>query len=191
MFGNGRGLGGVLRGLFGGSSSSSRGTGRGRMSESRPSLSVSGWVALGGALACFVGGFLAGGHFARAESADPHQQEALHATGQPPDFIGEVRPLSSQAFVVSIYQGVPRAEARQRAKALSDLLVERDLQKARPYEWPTANGPMWVCAVYFDGETEKSVTRQKLQLLADNPPDPVFQQLRKTTPGWPEDYPIQ
>ena len=169
-----------------------RRTGSRRMELGRSSRTVSAWVAFGGALVCFAGGFLVGDHFAAAK-VDPGAA-GLNASAKAPGFIGETdtRRLTGRAFVVAAYANMPAADAKGKAKALSDWLrAEGGLPTARPYEFPAEAGPLWVVAVYFDGDTDKAAKRADLHKLPENVPDPVFCQLRKGTPGWPEDYSIR
>lgn len=167
------------------------GRGGGRRAGMRPRASVSGWLALGGAIACFGVGYLVG---TSTKSAAPGA--GLQASGngpQPPAVIGEVetRPLASQAFIVSAYPRLPADDAKARAKALADYLRGKQLAKARPYEYPAKDGPLWVVAVYHDGEAEESATRERLRLLPDDVPDATFVQLRKSEAGWPTTWPIR
>lgn len=170
---------------------------RGETRASRGSL-LSGWVALGGALACFGVGYLVG--HSTAPSSPGSGASGLQANGpqtpsgpQTPTMIGEAdtRPLTSQAFIVSAYPSLDATEAKQRAKALSDWLHGQQLQKARPYEFATKSGPVWVVAVYYDGEKELGETRDRLRQLPEDAPDATFVQLRKTDGNWPKTWAIQ
>lgn len=173
--------------------------GGGRRRESRGPRSRGGGSGAGFAsglsvlallLAGFVGGFFVRGQFA---GAAPQDGVAGLKAGQTPEIVGEIdtTALASQAFIVSAYQGVEPAVARQQAKHLSEYLRSQDLRKARPYEYPSQNGPLWVVAVYFDGDAEQEAIRTKLKLLPAEVPDAVFCQLRKSDPDWPMAWPIQ
>lgn len=176
--------------FFGRVGSRQRGAGRGGSGRSGGSLG-SGLAVVALLLIGFVGGFFVRGQFA---SAAPKEGVAgLKAGPQAPEIVGEMdtAPLSSQAFIVSVYPGVEAAAARQRARHLSEYLRSQQLPKARPYEYPSQNGPLWVVAVYFDGDAEQAATRQKLTLLPAEVPDATFVELRKTEAGWPTAWPIQ
>lgn len=177
--------------LFGSFGPFGRRTGSRRMEMGRSQRSVSAWVAFGGALVCFAGGFLLGDHFAAAK-VDP-SAAGLNASAKAPGFIGETdtRPLTGRAFIVAIYQNVPASDAKLKAKALSDWLRAQGLSSARPYEYPAQVGPLWVVAVYFDGDADKAAKRAELNKLPEDVPDAVFCQLRKGSAGWPEDYSIR
>lgn len=152
---------------------------------------MSGLAILAILLVGFVGGFFVRGQVA---VASPQEGAAgLKAGPQAPDIVGEVDavPLTSQAFIVSVYPGLEPAVARQRARHLSDYLRGQQLPKARPYEYPSQNGPLWVVAVYFDGDADQAATRDKLRLLPGDVPDATFAELRKTEPDWPTAWPIQ
>lgn len=175
----------VMRGLFDGWS------GRSAWREERPARgrSVPAWIAVAGLVAAFGGGYLVGGSFAAPAPGDA----ALHAPrGRSPAMIEfDSRPLASNAFVVAAYPDVPVADARDRAAALSGFLRSRGLEKARPYEYPTDSGGLWVVAVYFDGDRERAETRDRLTGLPEAVPDESFVQLRKTEAGWPKSFPIR
>lgn len=163
--------------------------------ESRSSRSgggaVSGLAILALLLVGFVGGFFVRGQFAGA--APKEGAAGLKAGPQAPDIVGEIETsaLSNQAFIVSVYPGLDAATARQRARHLCEYLRSQQLAKARPYEYPGQNGPLWVVAVYFDGDLEQDATRDKLRLLPADVPDATFVQLRKTEADWPTAWPIQ
>lgn len=167
--------------------------GSGRRGETRASrgVSASGLVLLAGALLCFGGGYFVGS--ASGKGATPGTD--LNAKGGPqqPAVIGEfdAKALSNDAFIVSVYPGVEAGEAKLRAKALSDYLRDQNLLKARPFEYPTANGPLWVVAVYHDGDAEREATRARLKLLPQDVPDETFTKLRKTEADWPTTWPIR
>ena len=174
---------GLLSGLLGG------GGRRGETRASRASA-VPGWLAFAGALLCFAGGFFVGGQVAAGKSLDPDRGAAgLQAGGGArPGVIGEVdtKVLASRAFIVSAYPGLESAEAKGKARALSDFLRGQKLLKARPYEYATQKGPVWVVAVYFDGDAEQAATRERLLQLPPEVPDEMFLQLRKTEADWPK-----
>lgn len=184
-------LGGTVGALFGRAESrSSLRSPRGGSSAPRR---AGGLLLLAVALVGFVGGFFVRGHFAAAATGADSGAAGLHAAPQSPGLVGETDagPLAPQAFIVSVYPNLPAAEARQRASALADWLREQDLKRARPYEWPTANGPLWVVAVYFDGDTDQAATAERLHALPAEVPDATFVQLRKSEAGWPNVYPIR
>lgn len=166
----------------------------GRRGETRASRasSVSGWLALGAALACFGTGYLVGNATAGPKAP---AEAGLNAKGGPqqPAIIGEfdAQVLANQAFIVSVYPNLDATEAKARAKALSDWLRSKQLEKARPHEYQTDKGPLWVVAVYFDGTDQEGKTRSLLQGLPEDVPDPMFVRLRKTEEGWPTTYPIR
>jgi hypothetical protein len=149
-------------------------------------MTVPGWLAGIALLAAFAGGFLVGDRF----GGTPGDKSGLQIrTGESAGFIHEAdtAPLSSNGFIVALYQGLPAADASVRAKALSSWLRERGLAKARPYESQTAYGPVWIVVVYFDGDTEFKATRQRLLELPDAVPDASFTDLRKSyAEEWPK-----
>ena len=161
---------------------------RGETRASRGST-VSGWLALGGALLFFAVGYLVG--HSTSNAAPGNGSAGLKADGNgaagptAPAIIGEfdARPLGSEAFAVVAYQ-LDAAAGKARAKALSDWLRARDLQKARPFEYPGKDGPLWIVAVYFDGAAEEAATRERLKQLPADVPDDVFASQR-ANPKWP------
>ncbi len=177
--------------FFGRVGSRQRSSGRSSGRGARSGGAASGLAVLALLLVGFVGGFFVRGHFVAA--APKEGTAGLKAGPQAPDIVGEIETsaLTSQAFIVSVYPGVEASVARQRARHLSDYLRGQQLPKARPYEFPSQNGPLWVVAVYFDGDDEQAATRHKLTLLPADVPDATFAELRKTEPGWPTAYPIQ
>lgn len=163
-------------------------------SRSLRSATVSRWLAIAAALLCFVGGFFAGGTWADARAAARQPGAGLKAEGTAPGFIGEfdATPLSSDAFIVSVYPNLAPEVAKARAKALADHLRGRELAKARPYLYPNGkDGPLWVVAVYYDGEAELAATQALLTNLPDDVPDETFVHLRKSEAGWPRHWPIR
>lgn len=170
------------------------GPGNQRRSASRSSRgSTANWIALGGALACFGVGYVVGHSTAGTIAPGGGNANAsLKADGQgagpgpvQPAMMGEsdTRPLASQAFVVAAYE-MEASEAKSRAKTLAGWLRGQNLLKARPFEFPGKNGPVWIVAVYYDGEAEQTATRERLKLLPEEVPDDVFVSLRKDT-KWP------
>lgn len=190
---NASGFVGVLRRIVGSVTQLVGFSRSGRRSEMRArSTSVSGWLALGAAIACFGVGYLVGN--STAKPAVPGA--GLNAGGgvpQTPAVIGEIetRPLASQAFIVSAYPGLAADDAKVRAKALADYLRSRQILRARPYEYPAKEGPLWVVAVYHDGEAEEAATRERLRQLPEDVPDATFVHLRKSEAGWPTTWPIR
>jgi hypothetical protein len=164
---------------------------RGRRSSSSSGAAVSGLAILALLLVGFVGGFFVRGQFVGAAAKEGNA--GLKAGPQAPEIVGEMdtSALASQAFIVSAYPGIEPATARQHARHLSDYLRGQQLAKARPYEYPSQNGPLWVVAVYFDGDAEQAATREKLRLLPLDVPDATFCQLRKPEADWPLAVPIQ
>ncbi len=181
---------GIVAAVFGRTSSR-------RRDDMRPrARMVPGWWALAAALTCLVGGFFAGDHFARGKAATGAGESGLQAKGtdpRAPGFVDEVdaRKLSRAAFIVSAYPTLPPAEAKAKAKALSDHLRGMQLDKARPCEYAAKDGPLWVVAVYYDGDSEFAATRDKLRLLPADVPDATFVQLRNTEAEWPKAWPIR
>jgi len=152
---------------------------------------VSMWVLVISVLVAFGGGFLMGGAFGEAgDATDP-----LRAPGRSASFVGELdpEPLSREAFIVAAYPDLAASAARQQAIDLTRYLQARGLDKARPYLWlEGSKGPVWVVAVYFDGETRMLATRGKLRGLPADVPDQVFQHLRNLSKTeWPRRYVIQ
>lgn len=159
-----------------------------RRSEKRPQM-VSAWVFGIGLLVAFGGGFFFGGKFGGGDAGP----DALRANGREPALLNEIetQPLSSQAFIVSSYQGVPDTEAKTRAQDLSNYLREQGLASARPYPWPQDQGVLWLVAVYFDGEQDAAQKTQVLQRLPAEVPDKMFVHWRKTESVWPMRWQIQ
>ena len=128
-------------------------------------------------LAAFGGGYAVGGGFAKGDGTDP-----LRVAGRVPVFVDEVntKPMSTEAFIVSVYKGVAPEDAKQRASSLAKYLRGKGLEKARPYPYPDqeTGTSIWVVAVYFDGEVEAEDTRAELNQLPSNVPDAVFQSIR-------------
>jgi hypothetical protein len=163
---------------------------RGETRASRGST-VSGWLALGAALAFFGVGYLIGRSTAGpAATGNGVPGAVLNANGgQPvaPALIDDTTPLGSQAFIVSAYPDLDPTAARGQAKALSEWLRgQQPLLKARPYEYTTKDGPLWVVAVYYDGENEQAETRKRLRGLPEDVPDWMFvAQRKKDSEDWP------
>jgi hypothetical protein len=179
-------LGRVVKSLIGGSGSDSGDL----LRRSGRRVASSGWIALVAALACFAGGYLAGSHF----GAKPKEGDALKADGGPraPGVIEfDASPINNEAFIVSYYRGLPAAEAKTKAKELCDYLRTQDLKKARPYEWQTKDGPLWVAAVYFDGPDQEKMTSTLLRGLPADVPDATFVSLRNSSEGWPRAWKIR
>ena len=175
-------LRGIVGTVFGGSSLRRRDDGR------RRGAAVPAWVASALALGCFAGGFLMGDHFGQAKGAKA--SEALRVSGRAPGLLPEER-LSPEAFIVSAYPNLDAGAAKARARALSDYLVGKKLQKARPLEWSAGPSPLWVVAVYFDGPAEQAATKNLLTGLPVDVPDEAFVHLRNTEVEWPKAWPIR
>lgn len=151
---------------------------------------VPGWLALAVALACFGGGYVVRGYVAPVE--DGGGAAGLRAGPRAPGVIAaDTEPLASHAFFVAAYQDVPADEAKTRAVELSRWLRDAGLAKARPYEYPTAAGRLWVVVVYYDGDTEYAETEARLRALPQEVPDPIFVGLRNHESGWPNAFPIR
>ena len=151
------------------------------------------WLAVGGALAAFVGGFFLGGQ-AGGAAKPPVDLRAAAANGPvAPSFVGEfdAQPLSRQAFLVALYPGRSEAEAKASAKGLCDWLMARKLLRARPHQWATKAGKTWGVAVYYDGAADETATRNLLLSLPVEVPDPSFVELRNTIQGWPKAYVVR
>lgn len=176
-------LRGIVGTVFGSSSLRRREDGR------RRGAAVPAWVASALALGCFAGGFLMGDHFGQAKGAKA-SSEALRVSGRTPGLLSEER-LSGEAFIVSAYPNLDAGAAKARARALSDYLVGKKLQKARPLEWSAGPSPLWVVAVYFDGPAEQAATRNLLTGLPVDVPDEAFVHLRNTEVEWPKAWPIR
>lgn len=201
---SGSGFGGALRRVgemalqltgFGG-----RGNQRRSGTRASRGSSTASWIALAGALACFGVGYLVGHSTAgtvapgggtgaaglKADGSNGAAAPQQTASPQQPTMMGDtdVRPLASQAFVVAAYE-LEAAEAKVRAKALATWLrAQNPALKARPFEFPGQKGPVWIVAVYYDGDVEQAKTRDQLKLLPEDVPDDVFVGLRKRT-DWP------
>lgn len=163
---------------------------RGRRQEKR-AQTVSMWAFGISVLVAFGGGFLMGGAVGDAgDGADP-----LRAPGRTASFVGELdtEPLSREAFIVAAYPDLAASAAKQQAISLTKYLQARGFDKARPYMWLEGNsGPVWVVAVYFDGESKMRATRSKLRALPADVPDQVFSHLRNSSKTeWPGRYVIQ
>lgn len=183
-------LGASLSGLFGRATagrSSLRGS---RASSSTPSRAGN-LVLLAVLLVGFAGGFFVRGHFAAAAPADG--SAGLQATPRSPSIVGEIdaAPLANEAFIVSAYPGLPAPEAQQRAKELAEWLRGQELRRARPFEYQAQSGPLWVVAVYFDGEAEKAATAERLRGLPQEVPDTMFAHFRKSDSDWPKPLTIR
>lgn len=190
--GRSSGFFGLLRGTVGswfGGKRRMRSASRGMRANAAAPAATRGFVLLAAVFAGFVGGFFVRGQVATAGDGTA----GLHAAPRSPGIVGEIdtSPLANQAFIVAVYPNLPAAEARQRANALSEWLRNHRLEKARPYEFPTRNGPVWVVAVYFDGDAQKSGTRDLLVNLPQDVPDTSFAELRKREEVWPEAYTVQ
>lgn len=153
--------------------------------------SVSMWVLVIGVLVAFGGGFLMGGAFGKAgDGGDP-----LRAPGRSASFVGEfeTEALANEAFIVAAYPDDPAPAAKQHAVNLTKYLRGKGLEKTLPYLWPQGNnGPVWVVAVYFDGEAEATATRAKLEALPAEVPDQVFVHVRNVSKTeWPSRYVIR
>ncbi|HZN39389.1 MAG TPA: hypothetical protein VFD82_11335 [Planctomycetota bacterium] len=175
-------LRGIVGTVFGSSSLRRREDGR------RRGAAVPAWVASALALGCFAGGFLMGDHFGQAKGVKA--SEALRVSGRTPGLLPEER-LSPEAFIVSAYPNLDAGAAKARARALSDYLVGKKLQKARPLEWSAGPSPLWVVAVYFDGPAEQAATKNLLTGLPVDVPDEAFVHLRNTEVEWPKAWPIR
>lgn len=166
--------------------------GRSQWRSERParSLQVPGWLAAIALLAAFAGGFLIGGKVGTRPGEDAAGLQANKPAT--PGFVGEfdAQPLSRTAFLVAIYPDFAEAEAKARAKALSEWLAGQGLAKARPYRAKGKAGPVWSVAVYYDGETEQKKTRELLIQVPEAVPDTSFDFLRKTEAQWPSAWDI-
>lgn len=163
-----------------------------------------GWLAVALALACFVGGYFVGGHFASAKELTP-QGAGLNANGgdrgntgdglagRAPSMIGEVdaKVLSSTAFVLSGYAHLEPAAAKAAAKALTDRLQGYGLANARPHEFRTDAGPVWAAVVYYDGPTQEKLTKAQIEALPAEAGDDVMRSFKRTDPSWPLPQQIQ
>ncbi len=185
-----RRLGGAVLQFAGvGRSSNAR---RGETRASRGSM-VSGWIALGAAVACFGAGYLVG----NATGGQATKIAELNANGGGGPVAPEVladfdaRPLTNNAFIVAGYLGFDATEAKVRAKALSDWLRAGQSLNARPYEYPSSQGSFWAVAVYHDGGASETTTRERLLALPEDVPDQIFVEQRKKTAGWPISVPIR
>jgi len=152
---------------------------------------VSGWIALGAVLVAFGGGYLVGGGGRTIEAAG---KDALRAKTevQAPGFVNEAAPpkLAAQGFVVAAYTNLAEDEARLRANELAKYLQGKQLGKARPFLRQSERiGRAWGVVVYFDGEAEQGVTRERLLQLGEVP-DANFTYLRNAKQGWPIAMPI-
>lgn len=143
-------------------------------------------------LVAFGGGFLLGDRLSGGDGDNP-----LNARiGQKPGFIHDVdtTPMGDEAFVVTAYrvtEDVPDAVARQRTVDLAKYLQSKGLEKARPYMWTKGGEPVWITAVYFDGEADLQWTREMLLNMPDDVPDPLFCDLRIQDSRWPSVWTIE
>lgn len=175
----GQALGRVMRWVFGGSSSSR-------------AASVSGLTALVLAMLCFVGGYVVGNHLA-VRGDGPGKQQALKAPG----LIGEpdTNPLSTTSLLVAAYEQLSPEQAKPKAKALAEYLRGRGFAKAKPYEFVSTTGSLWLVLVYYGTEAERRDTAGKLQALPPDVPDEFLTRLRerKWDDGkvWPITYLLQ
>lgn len=163
---------------------------RGRRQE-KIVLNVSMWVFVICVLVAFGGGFLMGGAFGKTGvGIDP-----LRAPGRSASFVGEfeTEPLSREAFIVAAYPDDSAQAAKQHAINLTKYLQTNGLEKARPYLWPQGKqGPVWVVAVYYDGQAKADEARGLLMKLPADVPDQVFVHLRNVSKSdWPSSYVIQ
>jgi hypothetical protein len=151
------------------------------------------WVAVGAAVVAFVGGFFLGGQADGGPKLAAGLRAGVDAGPATPRFVGEfdATPLTRQAFLVGFYPGRPEAEAKAKAKGLSDWLNTRKILRSRPYLWPTKAGATWGVAVYYDGAADETATRNLLLGLPAEVPDSSFTELRNTVQGWPKTYEIR
>lgn len=155
-------LGRVMRWVFGGS-------------NARSSSAVSSWTVLVVAMLCFAGGYVVGDHFGAGKEAPGKQALKAGPVGEL-----DTRVLSSTAFLVAAYEGMPAEQARPKAKALAEYLRARGLAKAKPYEAVFPKGSLWLVVVYYGTEAERVDTSGKLVSLPVDVPDDSFVQLRET-----------
>lgn len=172
-----------------GSRSSGRSAWREERSPRHPQVSV--WVSAVLVLAAFGGGYLVGGKNGGTVKNDLNAKLPAAGPAQP-GFLGEfdARPLHKYAFIVAVYPGMAVADAKGAAKTLADWLVAAKLEKTRPYEFPAKDGPLWVVAVYYEGEAEMIATRDRLRALRDVP-DTSFVHLQNTEAEWPKAWAVQ
>ncbi|MFY9343145.1 MAG: hypothetical protein WAT39_11680 [Planctomycetota bacterium] len=147
------------------------------------------WLAAVFAIAAFGGGYLVGG-----KPGLPPGKNDLRIKAPGPNqagFVGEIdaRPLEKKAFIVAAYPGVANADGKAAAKTLAEWLVGQKLEKARPYEYPGADGAFWVVAVYFNGDTELVATRDRLLALGEVP-DASFAYYRESQRKKGEEWPL-
>lgn len=187
------GIGKSLRGMF------DTWFGRRQWREERRGLraSVPGWLTAVLVLAAFAGGMLVGGKLlGGGGGGDP-----LHAQGADRESLGvaptvleiDDKPMSRQAFIVSLYPGLAADAARGRAQTLSRWLQQEGLAKAKPYEFPGPKGKVWTVLVYYENEIEERATRDRLTTLPDAVPDASFVRLRADIPKeeWPNTVSIR
>lgn len=165
-----------------------------RRRQEKSTQKVSAWVCGILVLVAFGGGFMMGGAFGKTgDGNDP-----LRANGRTASFVGEVdmTPLSREAFIVSGYPDDTLAAGKERAVALTKYLRAKGIEKARPYLWPQGQkGPLYVVAVYFDGDAQASETMALLNGLPADVPDQVFTYQRNAAANqnlqWPSRHQIQ
>lgn len=159
-----------------------------REERSARSTQVPGWAALLLVALAFGGGYLVGGRLGGVPPAKNDLRMKPSAAG----FVGEfdARPIHQKAFIVGAYPKLAPADAKAAAKQLADWLVDQKLDKARPFEYPAKDGPLWVVAVYFEGDAELIATRNRLLALTDVP-DASFVHLRNTEAEWPKSWTVQ
>lgn len=181
-------------GLSGVATSLARWFGGPKSRDSGPRRSRGGWLALGMATICFGLGFVVGGKFGlpttQVELRVPNERQPNERR---PTVIGEfdARKLTGQAFVVALYQDADDAIAKDKAASLAQFLRNAGLPRTRPYLYPTAKGPLWSVAVYYEGEAEFASSRSLL-LSLEQVPDAEFNELRRdrNAQGAEKDWPI-
>jgi hypothetical protein len=167
--------------------------GRSPWREERPSRRVvPGWLALGAVLGSFAGGFWLGG---KATPRDGVAATLDAKVGKEAGFIdADEMPCNRQFLMAAAYIGLSSTQAHGSAKALAEYLRGKGLQKAKPYLFATAKGPVWVVAVYYEGKTEEQKTTQLMRALPADVPDEAFLSLRRhqeaSENGWPQSYPV-
>jgi hypothetical protein len=175
-----------LKGLFGGDSATAR------LTRSPSRSAVPPWLAVGVACIAFVAGYFVGGR-GRTGEPDGSSLRAPGVVGQAPGVIGEMdtTPLAQEAFVIAAYPADAPSEAKAKATSLCRYLHARNLQRARPYEWPGAKGTFWTVAVYVDSPAEETATRNLLLGLPADVPDEMFVHYRDQETDWPKKRRIQ
>lgn len=161
-----------------------------------PSRAANGtWLALGLGLLCFGAGFLVGGRFGGGvDDADLRARTDPRRAGpRTPEVLDKPEPqkLTNSAFLVAVYDDADQSAALVKAENLSQFLIGKGFARARPYQWSTAQGPLWAVAVYYDGLAEQSLLRSKLLALTDVP-DVAFTELRaaRSGEGTKNDWPV-